>query len=339
MNLYDGEDWYLQLDSHHRFAQDWDTKLTAQASLTGSSKPLLSAPAPYASGGAYTPQTLYRFEFTGFRPDGIPEFMTTSVPDHLIDGLPMRIRLVCGHFIFAAGCYVQEVPCDPDLYYSCAEITLAIRAFTHGYDLYAPGQHILWHDYAGVRRRRHWDDHTPEQDARLSWHDRYTAGIAKVAGFLAEPAVERYGLGTARTFADYEAYAGISFRHRRFQDYTKLNGIPPNPPASPNWPEQIQDRRIEIELDVSELPAAAVKDPTCWFVAVYDCDGHRLCRSDATPGELADLLATDPAHIILTREFSSEAAPFSWTVRPHSASAGWLDAVTGVVSASAETAS
>ena len=24
MKLYDGEDWFLQLDSHHRFEQDWD---------------------------------------------------------------------------------------------------------------------------------------------------------------------------------------------------------------------------------------------------------------------------------------------------------------------------
>src|SRR6516164_3213578 len=82
MNLYNGEDWYLQLDSHHRFAHDWDTKLTTQASLTHSTKPLLSAPAPYATTDGYTPETLYRFEFTNFRPDGIPEFITASIPSH-----------------------------------------------------------------------------------------------------------------------------------------------------------------------------------------------------------------------------------------------------------------
>ena len=50
----------------------------------------------------------------------------------------MPTRLVCAHFLFAPGSYVNDVPCDPDLYYSCAEITLAIRAFTHGYDLFHP---------------------------------------------------------------------------------------------------------------------------------------------------------------------------------------------------------
>ena len=142
----------------------------------------------------------------------------------------------------------------------------------------------------------------------------------------------RYGLGTARTFADYETYAGISFGHRRLQDYTLLNGTPPNPPAGQSWPEQVHDRRVAIKLDLSQLPAPAVKDPTCWFVAVYDNDGRRLHRRDATAGELADLLADDHSHVTLTREFPSEAAPASWTVRPHSASAGWLEPVTGAIS-------
>lgn len=337
MGLYEGEDFYLQLDSHHRFVQDWDTKLTAQARLTGSPKPLLSAPAPAAGGSAHQEESLWQFQFIEFRPDGIPEFIIASVPDHLVDGSPIRTRLVSAHFIFAPGSYVEDVPCDPDLYYSNVEITLSIRAFTHGYDLFIPGQHILWHDYVGSYRRKHWDDHTPEGGVELSWHDRYARGIAKVVGFLAEPREGRYGLGTARSFADYEGYAGISVQHRRLQDYTRLHGIPPNPPAKPGWHEQVRERRVEIELDPSELPISAIKDPTFWYVAVHDHNGRELYRRDATPIELADLRANDSRSVILTRKFSSEAAPVSWTVRPHSASAGWLDPVTGVVSVDAGT--
>ena len=81
MNLYDGEDWYLQLDSHHRFVQDWDTKLITQASLTGSQKPLLSAPAPPVAGNAHQAD-LVHFKFTDFRPDGIPEHVIAYIPDH-----------------------------------------------------------------------------------------------------------------------------------------------------------------------------------------------------------------------------------------------------------------
>jgi hypothetical protein len=251
----------------------------------------------------------------------------------------MRTRLVCAHFLFAPGSYVEDVPCDPDLYYSCAEITLAIRAFTHGYDLFAPGQHILWHDCARVHRRKHWDDHTPENGVARSWHDRYTAGLDKIAGFLAEPWLGSYGLGTARTVADYEAYAGISFGNRRIQDYTRLNGIPPNPPASPNWPEQVRDRHVKIKLNRSQLPIAAVKDPDFWYVAAHDRHGRELYRRDATPGEIADLLANDLSNFTLVRQFSSEVAPISWTVWPHSASDGWFERISGPISDCQETVS
>ena len=104
------------------------------------------------------------------------------------------------------------------------------------------------------------------------------------------------------------------------------------PSGRPKLARASHDRRVAIKLDLSQLPAPAVKDPTCWFVAVYDNDGRRLHRRDATPSELAEMLKDDDGHVTLTREFPSEAAPASWTVRPHSASAGWLEPVTGAIS-------
>lgn len=48
MKLWEGEDFFLQLDSHHRFVQNWDALLIAQAERTGAAKPLLSTYAtPY----------------------------------------------------------------------------------------------------------------------------------------------------------------------------------------------------------------------------------------------------------------------------------------------------
>jgi hypothetical protein len=332
MKLYDGEDWYLQLDSHHRFAQDWDTKLITRASLTDCQKPLISAPAPPVAGNSHQADLLH-FKFTDFRPDGIPEHVIAYIPSALVDGSPIPTRLISAHFIFAPGSYVEDVPCDPDLYYSCIEVTLAIRAFTNGYDLFTPGEHILWHDHTGgARRRRHWDDHTSAHGVEHSWHDRYTAGIAKIVRFLSEPWVGRYGLGTTRTLADYEAYAGISFRHRRIQDYTRFNETPPNPPASPDWPERVRDHRVEISVDASRLPEAAIRDPVVWWVSIYDGDGRELYRQDASRAELADLLAAGSDRITLVRQFSSEVMPASWAVVPLSASAGALDRVKGAIS-------
>jgi Glycosyltransferase (GlcNAc) len=42
MKLWRGEQWFLQVDSHCRFAAGWDDKLIRMAGQTGSPKPVLS---------------------------------------------------------------------------------------------------------------------------------------------------------------------------------------------------------------------------------------------------------------------------------------------------------
>ena len=42
MSLYDGEDWFLQVDSHMDFAPGWDETLITMLAECPSEKPLLS---------------------------------------------------------------------------------------------------------------------------------------------------------------------------------------------------------------------------------------------------------------------------------------------------------
>ena len=48
--LYEGEEFTLQLDSHHRFEPNWDRALIEMLEKTGSAKPLLTAYVPGYSG-------------------------------------------------------------------------------------------------------------------------------------------------------------------------------------------------------------------------------------------------------------------------------------------------
>ncbi len=237
MKFYDGEDWYLQLDSHHRFAPDWDAKLIEQAALADSAKPVLST---YAAGfvagaEADAAEQVTTMEFDCFTAQGLALLKPalTAQPS----AVPTRARFISAHFLFAPGSFVLDVPYDPELYFIGEEITLAVRAFTHGYDLFHPARHILWHEYTRANRIKHWDDHTHDGGAKVAWYERDAASLAKARRFLTESWVGRDGAGRARSVAEYEAYAGISFRHRRVQDYTRLNKEPPNPIADPHWAE------------------------------------------------------------------------------------------------------
>ena len=328
MKQWAGEDWFLQIDSHHRFAQDWDTILVGQAALADSPKPLLSAPAPAFTIGEPPPAAMpLRAEFTGFRADGIPDIRVGVMEP---DGrrTPVRARSVCGHLLFAPGSFARDVPYDPEMYFSWEETTIAVRAFTHGYDLFHPAAVVTWHEYTRAYRVKHWDDHTGKQDGVLPWYRLRQQAIAKVADFFANPMARPFGLGPERTFADYEDYAGVSFRHRRVQDYTRLNKEPPNPPTDPGWAERVKDHRIEIAVDIPLLPEAATKDPVLWYVGIHDSDGRELYRQDASAEDLARLLAEDRSRVRFIRQFTSEAVPTSWTVLPLSTSAGWLPPIT-----------
>jgi hypothetical protein len=333
MKLYGAEDWYLQLDSHHRFVQDWDAKLIEQMALADSAKPVLST---YAAG--FTPgaeadaaEQVTTLEIDRFTTEGLVLLKPAAVAEP--PEVPSRARFVSAHFLFAPGSFVHEVPYDPELYFLGEEITLAVRAFTHGYDLFHPARHILWHEYTRANGTRHWDDHTHERGAEVAWHERDAVSLAKGGRLLTEPWVGRDGVGSARSVAEYEAYAGVSFRHRRAQDYTQRGHEPPNPSADPHWAERIKDHKIEMRVELDKLPPAAIQDPVLWYVGVHDGADKEIYRRDAEPAELARLLADGGDSVTLVREFHSEQTPTSWTVLPYSASQGWLDRIRGPVPA------
>ncbi len=326
MKLWDREDWFLQLDSHHRFAQDWDVKLIEQARLTRSRRPILTA---YAT--AFTPgdprldDEPMRMEFDRFTDEGIVLFRPGAIPDCDRGKAPVRARFLSAHFLFAPGRFVKDVPYDPSLYFWGEEITLTVRAFTHGYDLFHPSVMIVWHEYLREYRTKHWDDNAEVYNT-LDPPSR-----AKAGAFLAAPHFGPFGCGKKRTVAEYEAYAGLDFRHRRCQDYTRRHLPAPNPPAEADWVSRARDWRLRVTLDGRDLPSEARENAQFWYVGFLDADGEEIFRQDANPKEIGAALAQDFTSIALTRSFQSEVEPATWVVWPCSKTLGWLEKLSGAV--------
>ncbi len=333
---YDGEEWYLQLDSHHRFTRRWDETLLAQARRSGRARPVLSAPLPaYAVGSAPAPAEPWRVDLDGFGTDGLPVtaigrlFDSESADTGHAD--PVPARCICAHLLFAPGEFVVDVGADPELYLSGEEIITSVRAFMRGYELLHPSRVIAWHAYDRSHRVCHWQDHGAERNVPRDWRELRRLGLRHYFGQLARARVGAGAFAGPRTLADYEAYAGISFQHRRVQDDTRCHRPPPNPPVDPAWPRRVHRRRIEIAVSRGALAGAAVDDPAFWYVGVHAADGRELLRRDATPAELSPLLRNGARSIRLTREVESEATPATWTVIPFSASRGWTDPIVGEV--------
>jgi hypothetical protein len=255
----------------------------------------------------------------------MPTFRPRRIEDWQQRTRPHRARFVSAHLLFAPGRFVRDVPCDPSLYFTGDESTLGLRAFTHGYDLFEPSRVIVWHEYTRAGRRKHWDDH--RGGAEPAWHVRDGVSRARIRELFEEPSVGRFGLGSERTLEEYEAYAGISCRHRKVQDYTRHNLEPPNPPAEKDWVLQVQKRRVGITVDLSLLPGDAINDAVFWYVGVDDDEGREIHRRDVDKAELWERL--DGQSITLTADFESQADPATWRVIPYTQTNGWLQAVTG----------
>ncbi|WP_420814703.1 GlcNAc-transferase family protein [Paraburkholderia susongensis] len=244
---YGGERYTLQLDSHHRFVERWDTQLidTLELLRGESPKPMLTAYLPGfdPANDAHLRGDPQCLNFDRFGTEGVVTFRGKRLPAGKARQHPVRARFYSGHFTFADGHFAEAVQHDPDYFFLGEEISISVRAFTHGYDLYHPHYLIAWHEYTRRHRVKMWDDHTSQAKQRGEidehWSERNARAYRRNRALLGidgetytQQEFGKYGLGNERTLAEYETYAGISFTCRGVHEAT-LNHEPPLPPGTP----------------------------------------------------------------------------------------------------------
>lgn len=334
-SLYEGEDYTLQIDSHHRFIQGWDDELIAMLEVCDSDKPILTCYAPsfdpFDRSGNFV-HTPWALKFDRFTPEGALFVKPDAIADWREIERPIPGRFFSAHFAFTLGAFCGEVPYDPNYYFHGEEINMAVRAYTHGYDLYYPHRVILWHEYTRRYRTKHWDDHTTEKGMAVPWTARNDASLRRnrILFGMEEGTIDigPYGFGPARSLADYERYAGISFHLRLVQPYTYANQPPPNPDIYASDEEWI-DRSMKEFWTRIRLPPEAI-DPDAdydfWYVGVHDAAEIELSRQDIEPDQIALVLAQKRPDFI--HRYRSYEKARAWTVWPHSRTRGWLEKIT-----------
>lgn len=252
--LWDGEEYTIQLDSHHRFLQDWDVELIEMMNITGSKKPIITS---YA--GMYRPsdnQLLnvepYMMVASNFTPGGTILFRPHAIPNWQTLDKPIPARFVSGHFFFTIGKHCEEYKYDPNIYFAGDEISLSIRSYTLGYDLFHPHKTVVWHEYTREGRTKHWTDFNQENKnngiVEKQWWEMDNDSKRRLRHMLQEEDnnidLGVYGLGNVRTHTQYENYAGINFKNKKLHPET-IKGT--NPPVNDNtdWYEL---KEIEYEF-------------------------------------------------------------------------------------------
>ncbi|MEO1720888.1 MAG: GlcNAc-transferase family protein [Pseudomonadota bacterium] len=222
-SLWAGEEYTLQIDSHMRFVPGWDVEMLRELATCPSRWPVLTVYPP----GYLPPDQLLDSEgeqvpvqtVMGVHAHGIPQFTVNYVPKEVTLEAPSPTASLAGGFIFGASRMIEGVPSDPEIYFLGEEPNLAVRLFTHGFDLFSPRKPLIYHYYRRVESRRPWDDANPARPtertiARMAQLMQPRPGDAAALGV--------YGLGTDRSLYDYQAFAGIDVGARSVASFTRF---------------------------------------------------------------------------------------------------------------------
>ena len=214
--LYAGEDYYLQIDAHSRFDQNWDTFLIDEVNrhkANGFKKPLITNyPKPFWYDGdeekwrdhLEVPSQFYWKDKQRFKLYRTPMQGTVGNPEGNIHSIT-----VSGGSIFVEGKFL-----DPNelIFADGEEIFMAARAYTNGYDLFIPSKMFMSHLYtnpnsSGKNQRRVVAGDWPNETAKLEKISKDEIALT----LIGEGTVGKYRLGTERTLAEYGKFCGLDF--------------------------------------------------------------------------------------------------------------------------------
>lgn len=304
--LWEGEEFTLQLDSHHRFVQDWDMLLRQDCEATGSPKPIITSYAgTYDPTGAQAPATEpYCMVADRFTPHGTIVFVPHVIKGWREMDRPLRSRFVSGHFYFTLGRHCEDYRYDPEIYFAGDEISLSVRSFTSGYDLFHPHRLRVWHEYTRAGRIKHWDDHL-SQNELVAWHERDRVSKMRLRQMLYG---ENHGLdlgchtlGTVRSLAEYERYAGIDFSNRRLHPEARKGTEPPCSFTD----EATWERTLSLRHHTFTWPSSLADGAEFLYLGIENAGGEVLHRTDLREG------LTAGSHRV---QFSSASDPAKWVV-------------------------
>lgn len=229
--LFRDEDYVLVIDSHMRFEPEWDRRLIAELEACPGQKSILSCYPPSFTlplKKKYPPPIVNCAEMRPVRwPPPDERYPNGSVRGQL-DFLALRSKYdepIRGAF-FAAGYsfmpadVLKNIPFDPFIDWEEEEIYYSIKLWTHGWNIYAPREHLVHHLYARDRDDKgthYFRRHIPKErlvERFLRSKRRYFHLLGEIE--CDDPAaltdLAKYGLGQARTLRDFEAFSGVYIR-------------------------------------------------------------------------------------------------------------------------------
>ena len=200
-SLWDGEDYYFQIDSHTTFSKDWDEKLINMINEIKekklSLKPVISHYPIDKNNIDKNENQVPHIQSAEYDENGILKLSAAIYTDTKNDYL--RSCYMSAGMFFCHSSFLNEIPFDPTLDYLFMgeEILTSVRFYTYGWDIFTPKINIIYHEYIRNDKPKYHDDNKDKFDNKKAMEKvklLLNADINKE---------DDYGLGKIRTLNDF----------------------------------------------------------------------------------------------------------------------------------------
>lgn len=222
-SMWNGEKYYLQVDSHTLFNEGWDYLFLKEMVELEKyhEKPAITAyPHVFTTVGNNI-NDLKKMDYGGIIALIVDQTKTFDgnwfVQGHarvMPEGPPVHGFLTSAGCLFTHGTICEEVPYDPFLYFIGEEPSLAVRLWTSGYNIFHMANLPVLHHYGRDYRTTVWGDEFIEKHRPRKWYTYDEVSKGRLSGIVTGKLSSAYGLGNKRTLAQYAAWCGIDYENR-----------------------------------------------------------------------------------------------------------------------------
>ena len=257
--MYRGQYYVMQMDAHCLFVRHWDSFIIRQFKSTGNEMAVLTSYLTDIQGsldanGDSTRNTrpiMCNSFFEGVMPARYLRHGSQPEDVPTIHSMPQLQPFWAAGFSFSRGHFKLRVPYDSyqPMVFQGEEIAIGLRAFTHGYDFYAPRDSVVFHEYAERSTRRKKIHMFWENTGHRGEGQRSLRRATSVIGMApdVDPStwdhseIDKYGLGKVRPLDLFYRIFAIDVKertalqlcpfvktgvmHNQFQRHLRPNGL------------------------------------------------------------------------------------------------------------------
>lgn len=233
--FWQGETYYLQIDSHTIFDLNWDEIFIDQYAELKlyHEKPVITV---YPSGFSinendfaksvkhkiYGCLSLIADEEHAFKSDSD---MYVGAKTNIINKKIVHGYMISGNCLFTSGKVIAEVPYDPFLYFSGEEHSFALRLWTNGYNIFHTDTNPIYHHYSRDYRTPVWGDTELENARNIKWWEYDVISKKRLSAIVTGEDLGIYGIGKIRTLQQYIEFSGIDYLTKTIHKKAKTGEI------------------------------------------------------------------------------------------------------------------